>query len=94
MFLALILSVFLFAFGITWYAAVYPLGRCRGAGTTLMASASGLLPPGRFCDVEPTDALTSNSGKRRGVGPISGGGVGCGSIEAALASNATANVTV
>ena len=97
--LALILSVFLFAFGFTWYAAVYPpRPLSRGWYDSYNFGVRPCCHQAWFCDVEPTDALTCEFQESDATWALSmeGGEVlgGCGSIEAALSSNATANVTV
>ena len=57
--LALVLSIFLFAFGITWYAAVYPpKPLSRGWYDAYGFGVRPCCHQAWFCDVEPTDALT------------------------------------
>ena len=97
--LALILSVFLFAFGITWYAAVYPpRPLSRGWYDSYNFGVRPCCHQAWFCDVEPTDALTCEFRESDATWALASRGEvlgGCGSIEAALLpANATANVTV
>ena len=57
--LALVLSIFLFAFGFTWYAAVYPpKPLSRGWYDAYGFGVRPCCHQAWFCDVKPTDALT------------------------------------
>ena len=85
--LALVLSIFLFAFGITWYAAVYPpRPLSRGWYDAYGFGVRPCCHQAWFCDVEPTDALTCEFRESDATWALSGKVLGAAVHWAALLS--------
>lgn len=94
---ALLLTAALYAFGLAWYAAVYPpRPLSRGWYDAYEFGTRPCCHQAWFCGVAPTDALTCDWG-RDGTWALTFEGTvlgGCGAIEAALAGANATNVTM